>query len=165
MRRRNNNHRHGLWGHPVYTAYYQMKRRCKDAKFPQYKDYGGRGIKVCQRWLDSFENFRDDMLESWAPGLTLDRYPNNDGDYEPSNCRWASRSQQQENKRLVCEKGLRNMKTAAKKRKGLKLSRKDIQEIKQKLEMGEKQNDIAIKFGIHQSMVSRIKQQKSWAGI
>ena len=77
---------HGMCGHSVHTCWANMKRRCLNPDHPVYKDYGGRGIKVCERWM-SFINFRDDMLDSWAPGLELDR-EENDGDYTPENCRW-----------------------------------------------------------------------------
>lgn len=71
--------------------------RCTSPKFIQFKDYGGRGIKVCKRWM-KFENFLEDMGLRPA-GKTLDRFPNTNGDYEPGNCRWATLRQQQHNAR------------------------------------------------------------------
>lgn len=82
-----------------YKIWAGMKQRCSDPTLPGYKNYGGRGIKVCERWINSFENFLTDMGRRPAPHLTLDRYPNNDGDYEPGNCRWATRSEQLYNSR------------------------------------------------------------------
>lgn len=89
--------RHGLWGTPTYRSWADMKRRCTSPKAMYYDCYGGRGITVCQRWLQ-FENFLEDM-GMCPPGLTLDR-KNNDGNYEPGNCRWATPQQQSDNKRL-----------------------------------------------------------------
>ena len=74
-----------------------MRRRCENPNSTNYKNYGARGIKVCDRW-QSFENFLADMGEKPDPALTLDR-TNNEGDYEPDNCRWATRKEQRANKR------------------------------------------------------------------
>jgi hypothetical protein len=80
----------------TYKAWAAMKTRCQKQTCREYPHYGGRGIKVCERW-QVFENFFADM--GTAPdGLSLDR-KNNNGDYEPSNCRWATKEQQQNNMR------------------------------------------------------------------
>jgi hypothetical protein len=74
-----------------------MKNRCENPNVRQYKDYGGRGIRVCDRWRSSFENFLADVGERPA-GLSLDRI-DNDGDYEPGNVKWSTRSEQMHNRR------------------------------------------------------------------
>jgi hypothetical protein len=81
-----------------YISWRAMIQRCINPKRHDWKNYGGRGIAVCERWLHSFENFLADMGPR-PRGLTLDRYPNNDGNYEPENCRWATASQQRANRR------------------------------------------------------------------
>ena len=91
--------KHGMRRHPMYQSWCAMKSRCNNPNDKGYKHYGGRGIKICERWL-IFENFMADMLPTWKPGLSLDRYPNNDGNYEPGNCRWATDSEQERNKRV-----------------------------------------------------------------
>jgi hypothetical protein len=81
-----------------YYAWDNMKQRCLNPKNPRYKSYGARGIKVCDRWLHSFKNFLADIGHKPGPEYSLDR-KNNDGDYEPKNCRWATRKVQNHNTR------------------------------------------------------------------
>lgn len=88
--------KHGRSGTPTWQSWNSMRRRCGDPKRWNFKYYGGRGIKVCERW-QKFENFLADMGERPA-GSTLDRI-DNERDYEPSNCRWLPRSQQSANRR------------------------------------------------------------------
>jgi len=80
-----------------YKSWAQMMQRCYNPKHPNYHNYGGRGITVAQRWHTFFQ-FLADMGKRPA-GTTIDRYPNNDGNYEPSNCRWATDIQQHRNRR------------------------------------------------------------------
>lgn len=88
---------HGKCRTSIYGIWNQMIQRCYNPNTRFYDRYGGRGITVCERWK-TFENFLADMGE--RPGkMEIDRYPNNDGNYEPGNCRWATRTQQTRNQR------------------------------------------------------------------
>ncbi len=99
--------KHGLLYHPLYKTWCDMKERCHLKSAINYYLYGGRGISVCDRWHHSFPNFLADMGEKPGPEYTLDR-KDNDGNYEPDNCRWATRSTQQRNRRntLFIEPGV-----------------------------------------------------------
>lgn len=83
--------------HPLYQTWLGMKARCTNKNFRQYPDYGGRGIKVCDEWLNNFNQFITDMGEK-PDGYSLDRI-NNNGDYTPQNCKWSSKKEQQRNQR------------------------------------------------------------------
>ena len=87
---------HGLYGTPEHRSWKAMLNRCRNANSPGYYKHGGRGIQVCDRWV-IFTNFLDDMGPR-VEGTTLDRI-NNEGNYEPGNCRWATPKQQNENTR------------------------------------------------------------------
>lgn len=82
---------------PEYEVWKNMLQRCGNPKNPRYPDYGGRGIAVCDRWL-KFDNFLADMGLRPNPELTIERI-NNELGYQPGNCKWATRSEQQRNKR------------------------------------------------------------------
>jgi hypothetical protein len=81
---------------PEYRAWCGMKERCLNPKNKSYKHYGARGITVCERWIDSFKNFIADMGRRPSPEHSIDRI-NNDGPYDPANCRWATYKQQLSN--------------------------------------------------------------------
>lgn len=90
---------HGQSKSPEFKAWQMMIQRCTNPKHPKFEHWGGRGITVCPRWLGSFESFISDMGSRPSDRHSLDRHPDNDGNYEPGNCRWATYSQQNENRR------------------------------------------------------------------
>lgn len=88
---------HGNWRTPEYRSWEGMKQRCLNKNAKGYKNYGGRGIKVCGRWME-FKNFLEDMGKKPKGKHSIDRI-NNEGNYEPLNCRWATDIEQASNQR------------------------------------------------------------------
>jgi hypothetical protein len=84
---------------PVYMRWQAMKTRCYNPNGKDWRNYGGRGVTVCQEWLTSFEAFRDHIGPMPTPMHTVDRIEN-DGNYEPGNVRWATQSEQMSNTRI-----------------------------------------------------------------
>jgi hypothetical protein len=91
--------KHGLCGTSEYLTWGDMCSRCTNINHHAYADYGGRGISVCNRWLNSFEDFLTDVGRRPSAKFSLDRFPDKNGNYEPGNVRWATSKQQQRNTR------------------------------------------------------------------
>lgn len=90
--------RRGEWT-PEYRAWSNMITRCHNPNATRYQNWGGRGISVCPQWRESFQDFLAHVGRRPTAAHSIDRYPNNDGNYEPGNVRWATKSQQRFNQR------------------------------------------------------------------
>lgn len=119
---KNSNWRGGKASHPLYGIYNEMLHRCRNPKHKGWRNYGGRGIKVCKRWQNDFWAFVEDMgprpegrtASGKRPAFVLDRI-NNDGDYKPINCRWADQSTSVLNRRESAYAGWRRWNDSRKK--------------------------------------------------
>lgn len=124
-----------------------MKGRCLREKCKSYPSYGGRGILVAAEWLASFDQFLAHVGKRPSPDHSLDRYPDNDGGYEPGNVRWATREEQARNTRKV------------------KLSGGDVVEIRRLLADGGAILHVARAFGVAAATVARIRHGRGWKGV
>jgi hypothetical protein len=129
-----------------------MVRRCTNPSSADWVRYGGRGITVCSRWL-RFEDFLADMGQC-PDGLTLDRI-NNDGNYEPINCRWTTWEQQVRNRRS----------NRGELHPNAKLTAADVLSIRRLARLGETYNSMASMFGVSRTNVRYIVRQEAWRGL
>lgn len=136
-----NRYKHGMAGTPTYKSWSGMKARCFRENRDDYRNYGARGITVCDRWL-VFENFLEDMGVK-PLGTTLERI-NNDGNYEPGNCMWATRTTQSRNRRYV------------------RMSARRAAQLRAEREAGATLEALAAHYGISVSHTHRIVSGESW---
>ena len=127
-----------------YLAWIYMKKRCLNPTYSRYHDWGGRGITICERWVNSFANFLEDMGPKSSRELTLERN-NNDGNYEPSNCRWATRKDQANNRRSKI------------------LDREKVNQIRDLYKRGiYNQNQLSFYFDVSDKHVNNIINNRKW---
>ncbi len=140
---------------PTYVSWQAMLSRCFNPNTNRYKHYGARGISVCQRWRESFPAFLSDMGERPA-GRSLDRI-DTDGNYEPGNCRWATKIEQRANQRPI---------SCFPDRRGRKLVRADAAGIKKLLRTKALlHREIASLFSLSTSTVSSISRGELWSRV
>lgn len=134
-------HASGRKSSPTHKSWHAMKSRCSNPNDPSYERYGGRGIKVCSRW-EVFENFLADMGER-QDGLTLDRIEN-DRDYQPGNCRWATPAEQARN------------------RSNNTLTLDVVREIRRRYAAGQRVKELAIEFNMARPHMTEICTHRQW---
>lgn len=137
--------KHGMTKTKIYKVWSDMIRRCENPRAQNYRNYGARGITICSRWRDSFEAFLEDMGLP-EPGLSLDRI-NTDGDYEPSNCRWATDAEQTQNRR-VC-----------------KLNPERVRQIRERIAAGERPVALAREFDVYPETIRNVIRGHRWVNV
>ncbi len=136
---------HGLSRHPVHVAWRNAIRRCYNPADKNYHNYGSRGIIMCDEWRSDFMAFYNWAIENgWDNGLVLDRFPNGDGNYEPSNCRWTTD--------LISRRLTRR----------IKLTLEKAIEIRTRLKGGEAAKLLATEFGVSYNLIQDVRKNRIW---
>jgi len=145
---------------PEYMGWISMKQRCYNPKHKSYKNYGGRGIRVCKRWLLSVENFLADVGDRPSPNYSIDRIDNN-GNYEPKNVRWATGKIQVKNRRKYIR-----IKNRGENHHFSKLTEQEVITIKNLLKEGKSnQTQIAHQYNVTSSAISKIHLKHRWVHV
>lgn len=135
--------KHGLTRTPIHEVWSAMRKRCLMSWHQSYKDYGGRGISICEEWKDNLTAFNDwAQKNGWMEGLQIERI-NNDGNYEPSNCKWATIKEQSRNRRST------------------KLSLDKAKEIRER-KSSHTLRELAGIYGVNISCISKVINNKRW---
>ena len=146
--------------HPLYRLYHNIKTRCYNASKHNYPHYQGKGIKMCDEWLAGVRFFYEWALENcWEKGLSIDRIDSNK-DYSPENCRFISLQENSKKSGKISNRFSRFREKIIR-----KLTIEDVKNIKQLLSDGIKQIEIAKKFNVDKSYISKIKLNKRWLEI
>lgn len=138
---------HGLSKTPEYVVYRGMIARCENPNHSQYARYGARGIKVCERWRKSFEDFLADMGKRPGRGYSIERI-NGSADYSPENCTWATQEQQCRNRPGF-----------------VKLTESDAISIRQRLSRGESIAALAREYGAGETTIRHVRDRNSWRSV
>jgi len=160
---RNRRNRRQVHGHaarlsPAYRSWMAMNGRCRNPNDPGFHLYGGRGITICDRWRD-FVCFLEDMGDR-PPGTSIDRI-DNDGNYEPGNCRWATPKQQGQRRRAPTFRTPRIV-HCGEDNPAAKLTEADVRTIR---EARGALRDIGKRFGVSASAVCNIRKRNTWAHV
>ena len=137
---------HGLWKSPEWRTWHSIKTRINCPKQRDKERYGDRGIKICERWEHSFQAFYSDMGPKPGKRYQIDRI-DNDGDYEPGNCRWAT-----------CEENSQN-------KTNTKLSPEKVKAIRGKSAHRENVNELAARYNVSQETIRDVAVHKTWRNI